>query len=344
MNAPGGPPAPAAFASRYLLARYGSGGVVVDLESGNYYRVNRTAALVCDALSREPDRIAAATSIAADLRIDAREAESVLDEVVAGLNGAGRRGEIQGSYHFFPTPGGYELRHGAARVLELDADGSSVRIAPGAPPTTPPQMELYVRALAPKLLFQNQISVLHASCCALGAVGGRLVAFAGVSGAGKTTTVRAFRDAGATLISEDLVVLSPDRTSAAVLTEGEQRIHAWADTIARRLLDHPDRPLSTTALTQQAVRGPTVRLHSILFIDRSRRDGTEFRDDPVEAPDALAELLRHDFLGDEVGTWRRFFESAVALLDQIDARLFCAPARLDGLAAAAGRYISRTAS
>jgi len=341
VNARGPSTPPGAFADRYLLTRYASGGVVVDLESGNYYRVNRTAALVCEALLRNRDRTAAAASVARELRVDAQEAASVVADVVAGLNVPGLRGEIQGSYHFFPTAAGYELRHGANPVLEVSADGARVRIAPNAPRASVPTMELYVRALAPKLLFQKQISVLHAAACV---IGGRLVAFAGVSGAGKTTTARAYTQAGATLIAEDLVVLSGDQAGAAVLTEGEKRIHAWASATAGRLMEAPEREISTTALTEQAIEGPTLRLHSILFLDRSRREGTDFKTEPLEAPDALAELLRHDFLGDDVGTWRRFFESAVALLGEIEARLLWAPAGTEGLVTAAGRYISRTVS
>src|SRR6185312_1338688 len=38
---------PPEFCERYLLAAFASGGVIVDLATGNYFRVNRTAATIC---------------------------------------------------------------------------------------------------------------------------------------------------------------------------------------------------------------------------------------------------------------------------------------------------------
>jgi hypothetical protein len=333
---------PDAFAQRYLLARYETGGVVIDLASGNYFRINRTAALVCDALAHAPDPSAAANSVASALGIDTDEAGRVVAEVVAGLDAPGVRGEIQGSYHFFPTESGYELRHGDRRVLEVSSDGGHLRIAAGAAPPAASQLELYVRALAPKLLFQNDVTVLHASCCA---AAGKLIAFAGVSGAGKTTTARAFVAAGAIPVSEDLVVLAPGQAAASVLMRGEASVHGWARAMASRLLADPDRPLPVGALAAETIQSPATRLDSILFLDVARRDRSDFRSAPLAEPDALAELLRHDFLGALAAhSWRRFFHAAVALLAQIDARALWAPAGVDGLTAAAARYISRTAS
>jgi hypothetical protein len=342
MTAKAGAEPGAEFAQRFLLARYERGGVVIDLESGNYYRVNRTAALVCDALLRTPDSTAAATSVASELGIDEQEAGRVVEQVVAGLNVPGVRGEIQGSYHFYPNDAGYELRHGENRVLDISADGARLRIAAGAPQLPASQLELYVRSLAPKLLFQSDVSVLHASSCV---AAGRLIAFAGVSRAGKTTTARAFSAAGATLVSEDLVVLAPGQASSLVITDGERRVHDWAAAVTAQLVAAPDRPASTAALASATTQGPTTRLDAILFMDSSRREGREFRIAPLEEADALAELLRHDFLGaSEGGAWRRFFRAAEVLLGQIDAHVMWAPAGVDGLAAAAARYISRTAS
>lgn len=330
------------FAGRYLVARYETGGVVIDVQSGNYFRVNRTAALVCDALAREPSEPAAAHRVARELQIDASEGTKLVDEVLSGLNAPVFHGEPQGSYHFFPSDSGYELRHGQHRVLEISSDGSQVRIAPGAPTVPEAQLELYVRALAPKLLFQRSVRVFHASSCV---VGGALIAFAGVSRAGKTTTARAFNSAGAELVSEDLLVLAPDRDAATVLAEGEPRVHEWARKMTVQLLLHPDEPVSAETLAPMVVQGPTRALRSILFVDSQRRAGSDFRTAPLGEADALAELLRHDFLGaSEADAWLRFFQHAVALLAQVSVRAMWAPDGVDGLAPAAERYISMTAS
>src|SRR5206468_12508877 len=95
-----------------------------------------------------------------------------------------------------------------------------------------PKLELYVRSLAPKLLFLRGLTVLHASACA---AAGQLVAFSGTSQAGKTTTARAFADAGAALVAEDLVVLAPGSARPEVALEGEARVRAWASATAAAL-------------------------------------------------------------------------------------------------------------
>jgi hypothetical protein len=192
------------------------------------------------------------------------------------------------------------------------------------------------------LLFQHDISVLHASSCV---VRGKLIAFAGLSRAGKTTTARAFSSAGATLVSEDLLVRPSSDEPAIVLNQGEQRVIDWARAVTLRLLRDPDEAASTESLVAEVVQGTTTRLHTILFMDRNRREGSEFLSEPLDDADALAELLRHDFLGaSQADSWRRFFKNAVALLARIEAKALRAPASVDRLVAAAARYISRTAS
>ena len=281
------------FAGRYLVARYETGGVVIDVQSGNYFRVNRTAALVCDALAREPSEPAAAHRVARELRIDASEGTKLVDEVLSGLNAPVFHGEPQGSYHFYPSDSGYELRHGQPRVLEISSDGSQVRIAPGAPPVPEAQLELYVRALAPKLLFQRSVRVFHASSCV---VGGALIAFAGVGAPGRRRprahstrrapswcrrtcwsstrsrrcdSARRGRTSGSRMGAQD------DRPAAAPPSSACFSGNLGAD---GRPGTHPSAPVESCSWTAQ------------------RPAGSDFRTAPLGEADALAELLRHDFL------------------------------------------------
>ena len=330
-----------AFAERYLLARFPSGGVVVDLESGNYFRVNRSAALVCEVLRATNSKTDAHSRVSEELQISPDEATRAIGSVVAMLSTPATRGEIQGPYHFYPAEGGYGIWHGNRCVLEVDGGNLEICLASDATSEPPERIELYVRALAPKLLFQKEITVLHAAACI---AGGKLIAFAGLSGAGKTTTARAFRDAGAKLVSEDLVVLAPSEGRPEMLTGGEAFIHSWARWAAVQLLSQPRKALSSEGLTG-FVGGPTVRLDRILFLDRSRRRGTEFVALPIPEPDALISLMAHDFLGAvEPAAWRRFFARAMALLELVEMREAKAPDGVEGLVGAAGRYISSTAS
>ncbi len=331
-----------AFAERFLLARFPDGGVVVDLESGNYYRINQTAALVCATLREAPDRPTADSSIAGELHVDAFEAARIVNDVLAALQIPSFRGEIQGSYHFSHNDSGYELRHGENRVLEISADSMHIRFAAGAPTVPSFQLEQYVRALAPKLLFQRGVAVLHASACLLA---GQVLAFAGVSGAGKTTTAQAFASQGADLISEDLIVLAPDAPGPMVLVEGESRIRDWARRATSELASQSQPRVFSDSLAREVLQGPTIPLKRLLFVDCARRAGPDLRTRSLEASDALLELLRHSFLGaKEPDSWRRFFRVAVTLRESVEILEASTPDGLEELGPAAARYMATIAS
>ena len=68
---------------------------------------------------------------------------------------------------------------------------------------------MHLRSVVPKLLALRGIRVLHASAVE---IDGSLLVFSGQSGAGKTTSAKAFAQAGARLVSEDLLVLHARRT------------------------------------------------------------------------------------------------------------------------------------
>jgi hypothetical protein len=326
------------FLNRFLLARYKTGGVVVDLESGNYYLVNATAAVVCDAIRAGGD---VEGRSAAELAVPREEAARIVADVVAGLRTPAIRRTPQGSYHFYSAEGGYVLTHGERTVLEVSGLDMSIRLPAGGRSPHEAQLELYVRALAPKLLFQRGVTVLHASACI---AAGQLIAFAGVSGAGKTTTAQAFVLAGAHPVSEDLLVLVPGAPHAEVLTDAEPLIQMWARRVSGELLDGRGGPVSSDELAG-VVKGSTLRLNRILFLDKSRRSGLDLKQRPLDPSEALATLMTHDFLGaKEVKEWQRFFEAAVELIAVTDAEEATAPEGVDRLLAAATSYISRIAS
>ncbi len=201
---------------------------------------------------------------------------------------------------------------------------------------TAPQLELYVRALAPKLLFQAGIAMLHASACFIDQ---SLIAFSGLSGAGKTTTAQAFQGAGAELVSEELLVFAPDGPSAVVITGGEALVFEWSRTAASELREHRC-SASMTKLITDLVSGSTSELREIVFLDHTRRRGTEFTTEKLQGASSLAELFRHHFLGAaETDAWRRFFQVAVALVETVEMRLGWSPEGIDHLPGAAARYI-----
>jgi hypothetical protein len=326
------------FDRRFLLARYATGGVVVDLESGNYYRLNPSATLVCEAMREGGD---ATERVAAQLGASRVEAARLLADLGAGLAAPAVRGTPQGSYHFHPAVGGYVLHHGARTVLEINSADLVVRLPSGGDLPRESQLDLYMRALAPKLLFQRGVTVLHASACL---VERKLIAFAGVSGSGKTTTVRAFANAGSRLVSEDLVVLAPGNGIPRALLNAETFIQTWARETAARLLVAWPKGVSYTNLWD-AIGGPAEPVQTILFLDKSRRVGDQIITRRLDEPDALVELMTHDFLGAlEPEAWRRFFDSAVELLGTIRAEEATTPDGVGRLPFAVAAYIAKTAS
>jgi hypothetical protein len=201
-----------------------------------------------------------------------------------------------------------------------------------------PQLELYVQALAPKLLFQRGVSVLHASACL---VAGRGIAFAGVSGAGKTTTARAFAEAGATLVSEDLLIFSPTQGPGMVVLGGESLVRAWAKGVAIQLGNGDGAGVPFPGTLLNAGEGPAVRLDRLLLLDRSRRAGTQFTTRTREEHEALAALLMHQFLGaGEPAACRRFIQAATGILLAVATQEATAPNGTELLRTAAADYMS----
>lgn len=323
---------------RYLLARFPSGGVIVNLETGNYFRVDAKAAEVCRALVECAAPGAEASEVAARLGVPRAHAVRMLDEARAALDVPAARGEVQGSYPFLPAGDGYALWHRDRPVLVVEGDGHAQRVRPpdDARSLGADQLERYLRAVAPKLLFLHGLTVLHASACL---VEGRLIAFSGTSRAGKTTTARSFAEAGARLVAEDLLVMARDAEDPLVALQGEPAVDAWARAAARELSS------GGTAVSSAELAGasalPHARLDSILYLDGERRAGTDFVADRLDPADGLLALMENDFLGAIARReWQRFFRVAETIAAQTHLYRTAAPLGTDGLVAAARRYIS----
>jgi hypothetical protein len=325
------------FADRYLVKAFPSGGVVVDLETGNYFQVDASAAIACAALV-EGDRASAAREIARTLDLTPEHAARFIADTRAALDSAPVRGTPTGPYHFHPDENGHGhgLWHAGKRVLAVTEPDLTVSVVPGQGVEASPLLEFYVRAVAPKIMFTRGLSVLHASACGLD---GTLIAFAGQSGAGKTTTVRAFVQNGAQPISEDLLVLKPDTPRPAVAIGGEARAHAWAKQAAERLAAGASAVSSVELAT--TADGPAMPLGEILFVDAGRRAGADLDARRLSDVEGLLALLANDFLGaSSREAWRQFVASAVALSAAVKLFEVTTPLGVAALGPAAARYMS----
>ena len=322
------------FGGRFLVANFAEEGVVADLETGNYFRIDGVTARVCEIMIAHSDH--AIDRVASELGVARTDADRIVAGILRALDTTEVRGTPTGSYHFYPEEGGYALWHGGRRVLVVQGDDLDICVPPDSGVEKSPHLELYVRALAPKIMFLRGITVVHASACV---ACGALVAFSGQSGAGKTTTARAFVQSGAQLVSEDLLIFKSDRRLPSVVLGSEARVYAWAKKVsdafeagAKRL---PSIELGTMA------DGEEQRLGALHLLDVNRRSGAEFVTRTLNGADGLLAVMANHFLGDASRDgWRRFFTIAQEWVGSVALIEVVAPGGLAALHDGAKRYMS----
>jgi hypothetical protein len=329
------------FSNRYLLAGYRTDGVIVDLQTGNYFLLDELALRVCEAMTANGDAAAVAASVAAGTAIGIDRARQAVDSVRLALDTAPVRGTPTGPYHFHPDgKDRYALWHDGVRVLEVHGSDWDIAVRAGTPIRDHPLLEFYVRALAPKIMFLRGIAAIHASACA---VGDRVLAFAGASGAGKTTTVRAFVRAGAQPLSEDLLILGPTTDRPSIVVGSEARVHAWANRTTLALRAGAEIVSSRELATMASGQANAVDV--LHFLDAGRRQGNDLVARPLRGASALVALMANHFLGDSSRLgWRRHFEVARWLTDTIQLLEVTTPAGTVHLDGGVRRYTSNWTS
>jgi hypothetical protein len=328
------------FRDQFAIEPVGDDGVLIDLRTGGFFRLNPTATKACLALQQSASFADAASLLAASLEVLPAEAAALLESVQSQLAAPGVRTEPVGPFRYRPNEGGYALEDNGRVVLTMDTSGRTLRLE-AHPDTLAFKMLDYVRAVTPKLLHLRGVTVLHASACLLPE---GLTAFSGRSGAGKTTTARAFERAGARLISQDLVVLTAASTPAVVL-DGESRAHAWAAATADTLAGGSVAELSCGGLAHVTAPGPELSLRAIWFVDSARRSGHGLQRQRLAAVDGTLALLANSFLGSESPeSWRRHVRETHGIVASLALWDVTTPDGLDRLAAAARDYATKTAS
>jgi hypothetical protein len=325
---------------RYALESFPGGeGVLLDLNTGSFFRLNGTAALVCKELLR--DDAGASERVAARLALAPEQAASLVAEVRAQMSNGKPAEPTPGQFRYQPDVGGSSLLFEGDRLLfSVDVARRVLKLEARLNDLTGP-LHLYLRSLIPKLVALLEVPVLHAAACVLG---GKLVAFSGKSGAGKTTTARAFRDGGAELISEDLLVLSVSDDGVAVYPDGEAFARRWAATAASRLQSAPAAEISYSPLAE-APRGVPLPLHELWMIDANRRAGADFHLEPLSACGGLLALLDNGFLASsDPAVWRAFLRRCRALAERAAMQRATMPDGREQLGRAARAYIVNSAS
>src|SRR5262245_50863002 len=215
---------------RYVLVGFGQDGLLLDLSSGNLFELNESAALVwARVLAGAPASVVAET-LANRYGLPLATAREDVDRALT-LEAEAASHELDAPYLYARSPGGYLLSRDRLPLLLVEEHGQSVRsVDPG--PTPRLDWPMILQAIAPKLLSLRGHLVLHASAVDLD---GSIVAFAGRSGAGKTTTARALAAAGARLLCEDKLLLRQTADAIDAIIDGERRIAAWVESAAAQL-------------------------------------------------------------------------------------------------------------
>ena len=286
------------FRDRYAVQRFKDGGIVIDLSTGDYVRLKAKAGIICDLLVESDEASSAVAEAAKQLGITGEEAARAIETVVSGLANPAPRRDPVGAFHYSPAIDGtgYLLSSRGLPRLWVSLDGSNVRAIPNGP-TSAAQLYEYVRAVAPKLLFLQGATVMHGAGCVTNE---RLRAFCGESGAGKTTTARAFGAAGGNVISEDLLLLA-SASPLTVYVNGEKVLHGWARTMAERLGRTRSEEVSAVG-AREALSGERIPVKEIWLVDAERRhlgEGIHPRALPIT--DAAVRLMSSLFLGARYG-------------------------------------------
>jgi hypothetical protein len=163
--------------------------------------------------------------------------------------------------------------------------------------------------------------VLHASA---GRVGAGVVAFSGPSGAGKTTVATLLGSA----VALDLLPVDGDRA----LVDGEAAIDRWVAESAAALSRGP---VAARELVASVAASRTAPLREVLYLDPSRRAGTEIARAPLGRTDAALRLLENGFgeLSDP-RAWRELVAGATALSASVRAFDATVPVGIEPLRAA----------
>jgi hypothetical protein len=329
-----------AFGDRYAIESLSSGdGVLVDLQTGNFFRLNSSAVAACRALAAAATLDEAIDRLAAEVGASSDRAADFMTSIRHLLAQPGIRVPAPGPYHYaHETEDLCTFSQDSRRIFAIHRRQKTVELCI-SPSSLGGPLDFYVRAILPKLLALLDVPILHGAACCMGE---SFVAFCGLSGAGKTTTARAFRDAGARIVSEDLLVLSLGHKAVEVFEDGERLARAWVADAAVTFSDRGEVDYSELAA---AVRGAKTALATIWFLDEGRRLGDRFDLRPLTPIDGLLLLLGNGFLATaEAASWRAFLRRSAQIAESARMSAATVPAGLQNLATAATDYKRNSAA
>jgi hypothetical protein len=315
-------------AERYALTPLGDGGLLLDLEEGGLFELNRTAFFIWRRFIEGDGAEAIAAMVAARHGIDVERARA---DVAAALKpGALPPPPAPEDYQFHRTEAGYVHLYRDRPTLALDASGDEVSVVAAASDRRPRRLGNSLRALVPKILSLRGFTVLHASAVV---ANGRLLVFTGRSGAGKTTTARTLAERGAELVSEDKLIVHAERAGAVAARGGEAHIESW---LVQATLSLFTEGRFSCAGLDVAAGGERLPIAEIGFLDVACRQGDELVARRLGVQETATASFHAMFLGTALAAgWRRQLEAAASLAECVPGYAMTMPAGLTALGRAA---------
>ncbi len=333
-------PSPDEFRKRFALATFSDGGIVVNVETGGYWMLNSSGAVLLSELERSRSADEAFAAAATRLGIPRELAARDIAALIRQANGKGIPELPIGPFRYQASPeGGYELWDAQRAVLRTDESGRRLSLL--APPASLPfRVYDYVSEMAPKLMSLQGVTVLHGSGVRRGPTS---LGMCGASRAGKTTTARNLAKYGRQLIAEDLLVFDSDVARPRICVGGEATVHAWTKEASSRLEEREGASVDASSIADAAT-GPKVDMGALWFLD-ARRRGERFVLEPVPKAEALSMLVVNAFLGaSDSANWRRYLAAGAAIIAVADAYEAYLPNGIEALDAAISRYTTNSAS
>lgn len=309
---------------RFALASLVDEGVLLDLHRGAFYRINLAAARICREWLEGKAPEAIARELARSYSISESQALHDVDSVFARVF---CEREVRSVNPIAFTREAQKLRMEWNGQPLCWLDPAAERLDLCSAPCEPLGVEIAALLLwaAPHLLALYSQDVLHASAVALPE---GVLAFCGPSGAGKTTLAQLATDQGASLVSEDLVLVawSPEPHAVA---DGESALRGW---VAEQSPVLATQGWIRTAGILEATCGARVPLRAVHFLDGARSSQPAIERTPLSPAAALVELLRNGFAElAQPAIWRQLLKGSERLVHAVEMFHLRCPEGLDVL-------------
>ena len=200
---------------------------------------------------------------------------------------------------FYRHSSGYLLRFPDLADFQIAQDGGDIQGWPAPGVTVPTMQNLYLNQVHPLALSHQGKLMLHASAVS---IGGRCVAFLGESGRGKSTLAASFAIRGTEFLTDDGLQLEW-LDGRLVALPSHPSIRLWEDSQMELIGAQPAAPPAQYTTKVRFIAGDGLAfcneprtLHTMFFLRSG--DAPTIRIEPIRAPAALLELVRHSFLLD----------------------------------------------